>query len=345
MKIVITTIFLFFSTLLLHSQNLDPDYLWINNGRYDSLNNSVVRYVRYDGLKQILYAVSPIKIDRFKIQGENKIKGTVGFCDRDVILLKESKNYQFNSTEKITLHNKDSITINNNGDFYSFKKLNVKPNQISLEKLIQNLIGKTVFEQFDSHIGHTLQFIDQNVVKVKQRGTTHFRKSRYKIINFNGHLILQCHEFTPKLITNINSKHINFIELDYRSGNKKGMLKEPKYETIQEKIIGAYEFYEKDLNLIELNIYPDNTFKYFYQDMSDNYLEFQTKGKWKIEKNTLILFNICTDPSNTNSCSKTVPSKWTFKNDTLISQNLKPDKTILTYDIELTFIQYLDNEH
>ncbi|WP_299116090.1 hypothetical protein [uncultured Winogradskyella sp.] len=219
----ILLILLFVSTLSF-GQNFETDKLWRTKGVYDSVGNFMERAK----VQIFLYSSGTDQLQRLRTQdkinmetGETKI-----FIYKDTLNLKalNENTFKLNDDETITIHSKDSMTIQFNGYILPFVKLDVKSNQADKNKFNANFINVRLDETVDNKTEYQFTFLDNGLKKTKRVDADSEWESEYKLINFNGFLILQGITSAPKLITKIGKTKVNFLEIDYRFKTKKGML-------------------------------------------------------------------------------------------------------------------------
>jgi hypothetical protein len=146
--------------------------------------------------------------------GETKV-----FSYRDTLTLDSTpqKHFRISEKETLTFHTKDSLSI-------VYVKLDVPKNTISLHKLQKVLLHKEMTEIIDGTKEYTFTYQNDNLAEVSSLESKSKWKSDYKIIDFEGFLILQGIVSPPKLILKANKKSISFLEIDYRFETKNGLF-------------------------------------------------------------------------------------------------------------------------
>lgn len=222
-KNICLLVLLFVSTLSF-GQNLETDKLWRTKGVYDSVGNFIERAK----VQIFLYSSSPDQLQRLRTQdkvnmetGETKI-----FIYKDTLNLTDlGKNtFKLNDNETLTLHSKDSLTIQFNGYTLPFVKLDVKSKQADKDQFNTNFINMPLTETVDDKTEYQFTFKVNGLKKIKPLDRDSEWESEYKLIDFNGFLILQGITSAPKLITKIGKTKVNFLEIDYRFEIKNGEL-------------------------------------------------------------------------------------------------------------------------
>lgn len=215
---------LLFVSTLSFAQNLETDKLWRTKGVYDSVGNFIERAK----VQIFLYCSAPNQLQRLRTQdkvnmetGETKI-----FIYKDTLNLSTlSKNsFKLNENETLTSHTKDSLTIQLNGYTLPFVKLDVNSNQADKANFNSNFLNMPLTETVDGKEEYQFTFQDNGLKKIKPIDRDSEWESEYKLIDFNGFLILQGITSAPKLITKIGKTKVDFLEIDYRFDIKKGEL-------------------------------------------------------------------------------------------------------------------------
>ena len=221
MKSILTLLFV---SSLSFGQDIEIDKIWRTKGVYDSLGNFVERAK----IQSFLYSSKSDEFYRLRTQdkvnmetGETKI-----FVYNDTLKLTSltNKTYKLNENEMLTLHSKDSLTITYNGYTLSYVKLDVKSKQVNVQAFKSNFINVSLVETVDEKSDYQFTYQDNGLVKVKRTDSDSEWKSEYKLIDFNGFLILQGITSAPKLLTKIKKGQIIIIKIDYRFENKFGNL-------------------------------------------------------------------------------------------------------------------------
>lgn len=216
-------ILLFISTISF-GQNLETDKLWRTKGVYDSVGNFMERAK----LQIFLYSSAPNQLERLRTQdkvnmetGETKI-----FIYKDTLNLTATgdNTFKLNENETLTMHSKDSITILFNGYILPFVKLDVKPKQADKNEFNANFLNMRLNVTVDNETKYQYKLLDNGQKKTKRVDGDSEWESEYKLIDFNGFLILQGITSAPKLITQIGKNNVDFLEIDYRFNIKTGML-------------------------------------------------------------------------------------------------------------------------
>ncbi|WP_046743614.1 hypothetical protein [Kordia zhangzhouensis] len=223
MKNVFVFLLLIVSTVSF-GQNIEKEKLWRTKGVYDSLGNFIER------AKIQSFLVSTNSKEFHRLQTQDKINMETGetkvFVYRDTLrLVSLGKNhYQASDKEVLTLHSKDSLTITFKGYTLPYVKLSEKANSVDLEKLKAELINTPFVETVADVNKYQLTYQDTNLVKVHPLESSSEWESDYKIIDFDGFIIIQGIVSAPKLITKLKKGEVYFLEIDYRFENKKGKL-------------------------------------------------------------------------------------------------------------------------
>ncbi len=223
MKNTLTLLIVLVSTLSF-GQKIEEEKLWRTKGVYDSLGNFIERAK----IQSFLFSSKSNQLYRFRTQdrlnmetGETKI-----FVYRDTLNLKssDSNTYQLSDKETLTLHSRDSLTIQYNGYTLPYVKLDLQSNKIDLEKLKSTLQEEPLIESVEGIKEYQFTYQKNGLVKVKPLERDSEWESEYKIIDFNGFIIIQGIVSAPKLITKLEKGKISFMEIDYRFENKNGEL-------------------------------------------------------------------------------------------------------------------------
>ncbi len=224
MKKILTIILLFLSVTSF-GQNLDIDNLWRTKGVYDSLGNFMERAK----IQSFLYTNEAGQLERIITQdkmnmetGETKV-----FIYLDTLSLApfEGTPVEGNAQEVIRVHSKDSLTIEFNGYYIAYVRLNLPKKKVKAKKLKKTLINKTMVESIENESTYHLTYQDNGLVKVSPIDSESSWESDYKLIDFNDFYIIQGIVSAPKLILKSRKKEIDFLEVDYRFENKTGILK------------------------------------------------------------------------------------------------------------------------
>nr|WP_321225505.1 hypothetical protein [uncultured Psychroserpens sp.] len=223
MKNILTLIILFVSSISF-GQNIEVEKLWRTKGVYDSLGN----FIEQAKIQSFLFSSKSNQFYRLRTQdklnmetGETKV-----FVYRDTLNLNSShsKTYKLNDKELLTLHSGDSLTIQFNGYTLPYVKLELKANKIDFEKFKSELQKEPLIETVEKIKEYRFTYQENGLVKVKPLERDSEWESEYKIIDFNGFIIVQGIVSAPKLITKLKKGKISFIEIDYRFENKNGEL-------------------------------------------------------------------------------------------------------------------------
>ena len=223
MKNTLTLLIVLVSTLSF-GQKIEEEKLWRTKGVYDSLGNFIERAK----IQSFLFSSKSDQFFRLRTQdrlnmetGETKV-----FVYRDTLNLKssDSNTYQLSDKETLTLHSRDSLTIQYNGYTLPYVKLDLQSNKIDLEKLKSTLQEEPLIESVEGIKEYQFTYQKNRLVKVKPLERDSEWESEYKIIDFNGFIIIQGIVSAPKLITKLEKGKISFMEIDYRFENKNGEL-------------------------------------------------------------------------------------------------------------------------
>jgi hypothetical protein len=223
MKNILTLIILFVSTISF-GQNIEVEKLWRTKGVYDSLGS----FIEQAKVQSFLFSSKSNQFYRLRTQdklnmetGETKV-----FVYRDTLNLNssDSKTYKLNEKEVLTLHSSDSLTIQFNGYTLPYVKLELKSNKIDLENFKSELQKEPLTQSIEKIKEYRFTYQKNGLVKVKPLDRDSEWESEYKIIDFNGFIIVQGIVSAPKLITKLKKGKISFIEIDYRFENKNGEL-------------------------------------------------------------------------------------------------------------------------
>lgn len=221
--ITILCLFLAFSSF---SQIKETESLWRTKGVHDSTGNFITRAK----IQSFLYAAKDNQFYRLRNQsrinmetGETKV-----FTYIDTLLLKPTKSNHFevNEKEALVLHTEDSLTIEYNGYHIAYVKVASPKKKVSLKKLKKALLDKRMIENIANEESYAFNYQSNNLVKVMPLDSESNWESDYKIIDFEGFLILQGITSAPKLILNIQKQKITFLEIDYRFESKKGYFRQ-----------------------------------------------------------------------------------------------------------------------
>ncbi|TCI90610.1 hypothetical protein [Tenacibaculum sp. M341] len=223
MKNIFTLIIIFLSTISF-GQNIEKEKLWRTKGVYDSLGNFIERAK----IQSFLFSSKSNQFYRLRTQdkvnmetGETKV-----FVYRDTLNLSQSdtKSYKLSDKETLILHSNDSLTIQFNGYTLPYVKLDLKSNKVDLEKLKSELQKEPLIESVEGIKEYQFTYQENELVIVKPLERDSEWESEYKIIDFNGFIIIQGIVSAPKLITKLKKGKISFMEIDYRFKNKNGEL-------------------------------------------------------------------------------------------------------------------------
>ena len=124
----------------------------------------------------------------------------------------------------LILHSKDSLTIKYNGYSLPYVRLTQKNNNVDFKKFKKEFLDKTYINSISEVEDYNLTYQKSGLVKINPIESDSEWESEFKIIDFNGYIILQGIVSAPKLITKSSKSKIEFIEIDYRFENKKGEL-------------------------------------------------------------------------------------------------------------------------
>ncbi len=211
-------------TTISFGQDIDTDQLWRTKGVYDSVGNFVERAK----IQGFLYSSKSNQFYRLRTQdklnmetGETKV-----FVYRDTLNLTflDSKSYKISNKETLTLHTKDSLTIQFKGYSFPYTKINLKSKPVNIDKFKTQLLKAPLIESIDNKQDYEYTYQNNGLAKIKPLESDSEWESEYKIIDFNGFIILQGIVSAPKLITKLNKNTINFIQIDYRYKNKPGVF-------------------------------------------------------------------------------------------------------------------------
>ncbi|WP_203256691.1 hypothetical protein [Hyunsoonleella ulvae] len=223
MKNIFALIIVLVSTISF-GQDIEEKKLWRTKGVYDSLGNLIERAK----IQSFLFSSKSNQFYRLRTQskvnmetGETKI-----FIYKDTLNLQvsDTKTYRLNEKEVLTIYSNDSLTIHFNGYILPYVKLDVESNKIDLKKFTSALQKESLIESVENVKEYRFTYQKNGLVKVKSLERESEWESEYKIINFNGFIILQGIVSAPKLITKLKKGKISFMEIDYRFENKKGEL-------------------------------------------------------------------------------------------------------------------------
>lgn len=223
MKNILLLLILFVTTVSI-GQNMEKEALWRTKGVYDSIGNFIERAK----IQSFLYSSKSNQFHRLRTQdkinmetGETKV-----FVYRDTLNLMalDASTYKLNDKEVLTFHSKDSLTIAFNGFTLPYVKLDVTPNNVDLNRLKAEIIDKPLIESINDVKEYSFTYQNNDLVKVKPLDRDSEWESEYKIIDFNGFIIIQGIVSAPKLIIKSKKGKISFIQIDYRFENKNGEL-------------------------------------------------------------------------------------------------------------------------
>ncbi|WP_204346596.1 hypothetical protein [Psychroserpens algicola] len=223
MKNLLVLLLIFVSTLSF-GQEIEGEKLWRTKGVYDSLGNFIERAK----IQSFLFSTASGQL--YRLSNQDKMNMETGetkvFVYRDTLNLTPLSDnmYKLNDKETLTIHTNDSLTIQFNGFTLPYVKLNLKPDTINLKTLKSELINTPVIESVENIKKYLFTYQDNNLVKVKPLERDSEWESDYKIIDFNGFIIIQGIVSAPKLLTKSEKGKIHFIEIDYRFENKNGAL-------------------------------------------------------------------------------------------------------------------------
>ncbi len=223
MKNIFTLIIIFLSTISF-GQNIEKEKLWRTKGVYDSLGNFIERAK----IQSFLFSSKANQFYRLRTQDKVNMETgkTKVFVYRDTLNLSSSdtKTYKLSDKETLKLHSNDSLTIQFNGYTLPYVKLDLKSNKVDLEKLKSELQKEPLIESVEGIKEYQFTYQENELVKVKPLERDSEWESEYKIIDFNGFIIIQGIVSAPKLITKLKKGKISFMEIDYRFKNKNGEL-------------------------------------------------------------------------------------------------------------------------
>lgn len=223
MKNILKLIIIFVSTVSF-GQNIEEEKLWRTKGVYDSLGNFMERAK----IQSFLFSSKSNQFYRLRTQDKLNMETgkTKVFVYRDTLNLKSSdtKTYKLSNKETLTLHSNDSLTIKFNGYILPYVKIDQKSDKIDLKNLKYELQKEPLIESIEEVKEYQFTYKKNGIVKVKPLERDSEWESEYKIINFNGFIIIQGIVSAPKLITKLKKGKISFIEIDYRFENKNGEL-------------------------------------------------------------------------------------------------------------------------
>lgn len=214
-----------FLTIQCFGQNLETDDLWRTKGVYDSLGNFIERAK----IQSFLYISNDDQVQRLRTQdkinmetGETKV-----FVYRDTLKLLPVKGQTYNigGNEVLTIHSQDSISIEYNNYSTSYVRLTLPKKKVKVNKLQKALFNVTMDQTFDEKTEYKLTYQENGLVKISPIDYPSEWESDYKLIDFNGYLIIQGIVSAPKLIVTVGESEIQFIEIDYRFENKNGIMK------------------------------------------------------------------------------------------------------------------------
>jgi len=218
------TIALLFISITTFGQNINTGELWRTKGVYDSIG----KFMERAKIQSFLYSSKPNQF--YSISTQDKMNMETGetnvFIYKDTLNLKSlgDKTYKINDKKTITLHSKDSLTIDYNGYSLPYVRLTQKQNKVNVEKLKTELLNKVFIRSVSKVEDYNLTYQTSGLVKINPLKSDSEWESEYKIIDFNGFIMLQGIVSPPKLITKLSKNKIEFIEIDYRFENKNGSL-------------------------------------------------------------------------------------------------------------------------
>lgn len=224
MKHILIVVILF-QTIQSLGQNLETDDLWRTKGVYDSTG----QFVELAKIQSFLYISNANQIQRLRTQdnmnmetGETKV-----FVYQDTLDLMTLKagGFKINDDEFLTIHSPDSITIEYNGYNTSYVRLSLPEKKVKVDELQKILFKGTMIQTFGKKTEYYLTYQDNGLVKISPVDSQSEWESDYKLIDFNGYVIIQGIVSAPKLVVKIRKDEIELIEIDYRFENKKGILK------------------------------------------------------------------------------------------------------------------------
>ncbi|MBR9914330.1 MAG: hypothetical protein GYB32_05795 [Algicola sp.] len=215
-----------FATIPMFSQDMEAGQLWRTKGVYDSLGNFMERAK----IQSFLYSASANKIHRLRTQDRINMEtgDTKVFVYRDTLNLSPlgPNVYKLSEKEVLKLHSKDSLTITYNGFTLSYVLLHTKKIKNGFKKVQSNLLNTSFVETIDEDTKYQLTYQDSGLVKVNPLDSDSEWESDYKLIDFEGYILIQGIVSAPKLVTKSKKGHIQFIQIDYRFENKRGELNE-----------------------------------------------------------------------------------------------------------------------
>ena len=223
MKKTLTILFLFIS-ITTFGQDINTGELWRTKGVYDSIGNFMERAK----IQSFLYSAKPNQF--YSLSTQDKMNMETGetrvFIYRDTLNLNSlgNKTYEINDKKTLIVHTKDSLTIKYNGYSLPYVRLAQKQNKVNLEKFKIELLNNVFIRSVSKVKDYSLTYQTSGLVKINPLKSNSEWESEYKIINFNGFIILQGIVSAPKLITKSSKNKIEFIEIDYRFENKNGSL-------------------------------------------------------------------------------------------------------------------------
>ncbi|MDC8005530.1 hypothetical protein POV27_15840 [Aureisphaera galaxeae] len=211
-----------FAFALTYGQKIEKGSLWRTKGVYDTSGNFIERAK----IQSFLCASKSDQIYRLRTQDKlnNETGETKIFVYRDTLNLEliEEKSFKISEKEVLTVHSKDSITIQFNEYVFPYVKLSTKRNKVDVEKFKTALMEAPVTVSVEGVEEYQYTYQENGMSKIKPIKEDSGWESEYKVIDFNGFTILQGIVSAPKLITRMKKKKIEFLEIDYRFDNKEG---------------------------------------------------------------------------------------------------------------------------
>jgi len=225
MKNIFTLIILFVATISF-GQNIKKETLWRTKGVYDSSGEFIERAK----IQSFLFSSKPNQFYRLKTQDKLNMETgeTNVFVYRDTLNLspRDKNTFELSETETLIIHSNDSLTIQFNGYTFPYVKLDIKSSKIDLKKFESELQNGPLVETIEGTKKYQFTYQKNGLVKVKPLERDTGWESEYKVIDFNGFIIVQGIVSAPKLITKLNKGQISYLEIDYRFENKNGILNE-----------------------------------------------------------------------------------------------------------------------
>ncbi len=219
------TICLIFATTLVFSQGLETGKLWRTKGVYDKDGSFVER----DKTEKFLFVEAPDKA--YVLTTEEWMHMKTGdiklMVFRDTLNLDSINEGVYESrtrrdTSILTVHKPDSVTLKREDKAVVFVKLNVEKPNIELKKFTTTLMKSSQLSTVEGVEGNKMTYKKDGFVRIEPLESKSAWDSGYKIIEFNGFIIIKGVMSAPKLITELDKKRIGFIEIDYRFENKNG---------------------------------------------------------------------------------------------------------------------------